>query len=184
MKFTRKTLATSMIAAAGAIPIALGFSATAAAEPAAPAPAPSVPGLPFLQQLATNPAAATQLMQGLTSVLGGMQAAAPAASATPAPAATASVTLPQPPTALPGTAPVNTPAAPAATPQNLLSSLPTGLASLLPQGTPLTGLLPAATSAAAPAATAPAVTAPAPAATAAAPTAGVAPLVMPLSALP
>ncbi|HYZ66608.1 MAG TPA: hypothetical protein VE666_02195, partial [Mycobacterium sp.] len=65
MKFTRKMLASSMIAAAGAIPIALGFSATAAADPAAPpAPAPSVPGLPFLQQLATNPAAATTLMQG------------------------------------------------------------------------------------------------------------------------
>jgi hypothetical protein len=78
MKFTRKMLATSMIAAAGAIPVALGLSATAAAEPAAPAPTPGVPGLPFLQQLATNPAAATSLMQGFTSLLGTAQAAAPA----------------------------------------------------------------------------------------------------------
>ena len=83
MKFTRRTLATSMIAAAGAAGVALGLSATAAADPAAaapapaaPAPAPSVPGLPFLQQLATNPAAATQLIQGLTSMLGGAMAVA------------------------------------------------------------------------------------------------------------
>ena len=75
MKFTRKMLATSMIAAAAAAGLSLGLSATAAAEPAAPAPAPSVPGLPFLQQLVTNPAAASQLVQGLTSVLSGMQAA-------------------------------------------------------------------------------------------------------------
>ena len=68
MKFTRKMLATSMIAAAGATGVALGLSATAAAEPAAPAPAPSLPGLPFLQQLATNPAAASQLMQGLSLI--------------------------------------------------------------------------------------------------------------------
>ena len=59
-----------------------------------------MPGLPFLQQLAANPAAATQLMQGLTSMLGAAQAA-PAAPATPPPAASASVTLPQPPAALP-----------------------------------------------------------------------------------
>ena len=170
-------LATSVIAAAGAIPVALGLSATAAAEPAAPAPAPSVPGLPFLQQLAANPAAATQLMQGFTSLLGSAQAAAPA-TATPPPAATASVTLPQPPTALPGpAAPLNTlatTAAPAAAPQNLLTSVPGALASLMPAGTPLAGLLP--TAATAPAAAAPAAAAAVPAATA--------PLMMPLSALP
>ena len=88
MKFTRKMLATSTIGAAGAAALAVGLSATAAAEPAAvPPPAPSVPGLPglpFLQQLATNPAAATQLIQGLTSMLGSAQTAA-----TPAPAAAA-----------------------------------------------------------------------------------------------
>ena len=121
MKFTSKMLATSVIAAAGAAGLALGLSATAAAEPAAPAPAPTLPGLPFLQQLATNPAAATQLMQGLTSVLSGAQAAAPAAAApaTPAPAATASVTLPQP--AAPAAAPAAA-AAPATAPQNLIPS--------------------------------------------------------------
>ena len=109
MKLTRKMLATSMIAAAGATAVALGLSATAAAEPAAPAPTPGVPGLPFLQQLATNPAAATSLMQGFTSLLG--SATTPAAAAAPAtpPEATASVTLPQPPAALPGAAaPLNT----------------------------------------------------------------------------
>ncbi len=56
-----------------------------------------MPGLPFIQQLASNPAAATQLMQGLTSMLGTAQAA-PAAPVTrdAATTATASVTLPQP----------------------------------------------------------------------------------------
>ncbi|HEX2285574.1 MAG TPA: hypothetical protein VHI10_12265, partial [Mycobacterium sp.] len=139
MHSTRKMFATTMIAAAGAVSAALALSATASAQPAAPAPSPAVPGLPFIQQLASNPAAATQLMQGFTSLLGGAQA--PAAPATPPPAATASVTLPQPPTALPGMPAAST--APATTaPQNLLSSLPTGLASLMPAGTPLTGLLP------------------------------------------
>ena len=72
MKFTRKLLATSMIAAAGAVPdLRWGSARRPQPTRAAPAPAPSVPGLPFLQQLATNPAAATQLMQGLTSMLGG-----------------------------------------------------------------------------------------------------------------
>ena len=47
MKFTSKLLATSMIAAAGAVPVALALSATAAAEPAAPPPIPAVPGLPL-----------------------------------------------------------------------------------------------------------------------------------------
>ncbi|HKP40397.1 MAG TPA: hypothetical protein VJV41_05250, partial [Mycobacterium sp.] len=94
MQFTRKMLATSMITAAGATGVALALSATAAADPvAAPAPSPAVPGLPFLQQLASNPAAATQLMQGLTSVLGMVQPAA-AAPATAPPAASASVNLP------------------------------------------------------------------------------------------
>src|SRR5215213_8875404 len=108
MHFTRKILATSMITAAGATGIALALSATAAAEPAAaPAPAPSVPGLPFLQQLASHPAAATQLMQGLTSILGTAQTAtAPAAAPAAAPsAATASVTLPQAPAAPSAAAP-------------------------------------------------------------------------------
>jgi hypothetical protein len=196
MKFTRKMLATSMIAAAGAIPVALGLSATAAAEPAAPAPVPSVPGLPFLQQLATNPAAASALMQGFTSLLGGAQAAAPAAAAaTPAPAATASVTLPQP--AAPAAAPAAA-AAPATAAQNLIPSgemnmpnvpflpvplpqqvsFPGDLASLMPSGLVPAAAKPAAAPAA-PAAAAPVATAPA-----APSSAGLAPLMMPLSALP
>jgi hypothetical protein len=161
MKFTRKLLATSMITAAGAAGVALGLSATAAADPAAAAPGPSIPGLPFLQQLASNPAAATQLIQGLTSMLGGMQAAAPA---TPAPAATASLTLPQP-------------ATPAAAPAAV--SFPGDLAGLMPAGL-LAAAKPAALAAAAPAAVAPA----AAAVPAALPSAGLAPLLMPLSALP
>jgi hypothetical protein len=163
MKFTRKMLATSMITAAGAAGVALGLRATAAADPAAAAPGPSIPGLPFFQQLVSNPAAATQLIQGLTSVLGGMQAAAPATPATPAPAATASITLPQP--AVPA-------AAPAA------ASFPGDLAGLMPAGL-LAAAKPAAVAAAAPAAVAPAAVAPA-----ALPSAGLAPLLMPLSALP
>ncbi len=133
MKFTRKMLATSTIGAAGAVALAVGLSATAAAEPAAvPPPVPSVPGLPglpFLQQLATNPAAATQLIQGLTSMLASAQTAAPAAATpapaaaaaapAPAPAATASVTLPQP--AAPAAAPAPA-TAPATAGQNLLPS--------------------------------------------------------------
>jgi hypothetical protein len=146
---------------------------------------PSVPGLPFLQQLATNPAAATSLMQGFTSLLGTAQtAAAPVvAPAAAPPAATASVTLPQPPAAIPGAAaPLNTLAtatAPATAPQNLLTSVPSALASLMPAGTPLAGLLPSA--ATAPAAAAPA--AAAPAATISSGT-GLAPMLIPLSALP
>ena len=69
MHSTRKLFATTMIAAAGAVTAALAFSGTAAAQPAAPAPAPGLPGLPFIQQLASNPAAASQLMQGFTSLL-------------------------------------------------------------------------------------------------------------------
>nr|WP_090339393.1 hypothetical protein [Mycolicibacterium malmesburyense]CRL67678.1 hypothetical protein CPGR_00542 [Mycolicibacterium malmesburyense] len=195
MHSTGKLFATTMIAAAGAVSAALALSATASAQPAAPAPAPSVPGLPLIQQLASNPAAATQLMQGVTSLLNTAQA--PAAPAATPPSATASVTLPQPPSALPGmpqapAAPAAAPSTAPANPADLLSNLPTGLASLLPEGTPLTGLLPAATqaatpSAAAPAAAAPAAAAPAAAAPAAAPalpSAGMAPLLMPLSALP
>ena len=220
MKFTRKMLATCMIATTGAAGLALGLSATAAADPAAaPAPAPSVPGLPFLQQLVTNPAAATQLIQGLTSMLGSAQAAAPATAATPAvaaaptpaaaaaptpaPAATASVTLPQP--AAPAAAPAPA-TAPATAGQNLLPSgemnipnmpflpvplpqqvsFPGDLAALMPSGL-LPGAKPAAAPVAPAAAPAPAPPAPAPAAVAPAapaPGAGLAPLVMPLSALP
>ncbi|MGB3231799.1 MAG: hypothetical protein WBB57_13640, partial [Mycobacterium sp.] len=59
MHRTGKLFATTMIAAAGAVSAALALSTSAAAQPApAPAPAPEVPGLPFLQQLASNPNAA------------------------------------------------------------------------------------------------------------------------------
>ena len=220
MKFTRKMLATCMIATTGAAGLALGLSATAAADPAAaPAPAPSVPGLPFLQQLVTNPAAATQLIQGLTSMLGSAQAAAPAAAATPAvaaaptpaaaaaptpaPAATASVTLPQPaaPAAAPAAATAPATAAPNLLPSGEMNipnmpflpvplpqqvSFPGDLAALMPSGL-LPGAKPAAAPVAPAAAPAPAPAAPAPAAAAPAapaPGVGLAPLVMPLSALP
>lgn len=198
MHGTRKLFATTIIAAAGAVSAAVALSATATAQPApAPAPAPEIPGLPFLQQLAANPAAATQLMQGFANIMGGAAAPAATATATPAtpvtgPGATASISLPQPAnvlpdaTGLPGIAPAipagNTTTvpqtAPAAAPASPLSGLteslgvPGGLASLLPGGSPLGGLLP--TDPTAPVTTAP-VGAPAPAP---------APLFTPLSALP
>ncbi|MDO3639703.1 hypothetical protein Q2100_28435, partial [Mycolicibacterium sp. KC 300] len=62
MKFTRKAFATSVIAAVGAVPLALAFSAVATAQPAAPAPVPAVPGL---EQLANAP----QMLQGMASAL-------------------------------------------------------------------------------------------------------------------
>jgi hypothetical protein len=71
-----------------------------------------------------------------------------------------------------------------AAPQNLLTSMPGALASLMPAGTPLSGLLPAAATAPAAAAPVAAATAPAAAAPAAAAPAAIAPLLMPLSALP
>ena len=199
MLFTRKMLATGMIAAAGATGVAIALSAPATADPAAAAPVPSIPGLPFLQQLAANPAAATQLMQTFTSVLSGAQAAAPAAApATPPPAATASVTLPQAP-ALPAAAPAATPAAAAAPVAAAQSLIPSGEVNLpnvpflpvpLPQqvnfpgdlGALMPGGLAGAKPVAAPAV--PAAAAPAASAPAAATGAGLAPLLMPLSALP
>ncbi|MGX9787335.1 hypothetical protein [Mycobacterium sp. MMS18-G62] len=177
MQFTRKVLATSMITAASAAGVALALSATAAADPvAAPAPSPAVPGLPFLQQLASNPAAATQLMQGLTSVLGMVQPAAAAPAAAP-PAASASVNLPQP-AGLPAAA-----AAPAAAPapQSTLPFLPVPLPQAGAFPGDLSALMPSALQApltkAGPA-TAPEAAAPA------APGGGLAPVLMPLSALP
>ena len=105
MHRTGKLFATTMIAAAGAVSAALALSATAAAQPAAPAPTPGVPGLPFIQQLAANPAAATQLMQGFTSMLGTPPPRRPhRRTGHTAPAATASITLPQTPPGLPAAA--------------------------------------------------------------------------------
>lgn len=176
MHRTRKRFATTIFAGAAAASAALAVSAGASAQPAAPAPAPSLPGLPFIQQLATNPAAASQLMQGFTSLLGNAQA--PAAPAATPPGATASITLPQTstPPGMPGAAaPVNTPAAaPGSGLPNPLSSI----TSLMPEGMGLGSLLPAATNAAIPSAPGPAAAAPA------APPASVAPLLIPLSALP
>ena len=60
MKFTRRMLATSMIAAASATGLALGLSATAAAEPAAPAPRPG----PERARSAVPPAARDQSGRG------------------------------------------------------------------------------------------------------------------------
>ena len=138
MHSTRKLFATTMIAAAGAVTAALALSATAAAQPAAPAPTPGVPGLPFIQQLASNPAAATQLMQGFTSLMNTTATPAAATPATPPPAATASITLPQTPPGLPAAAaPVSTAAAPATNPADLLTQAASplsSLASLMPAG--------------------------------------------------
>ncbi|MBJ7337720.1 hypothetical protein [Mycolicibacterium sp.] len=211
MRFTRKALASSVIAAAFAVPGALLLSATAAADPV-PAPAPAIPnmsGIPFLGQL--NPANAPAMLQSLASAFtgaAGAPAAAPAAA--PAPAATASVTLPQAPAAapaaLPAAAPATGPAALVPTadlnipqvPGNPLPlppelSFPGDLVSLMPVGTPLANLLPKAPIAATPvaAATAPVAAATAlPAAAAPAlpaaanPLAGISPLMFPVSALP
>jgi len=213
MHFARKALATSVIAAACAVPGALLLSATASADPV-PAPAPAMPNIPFLSSL---PGSAPQMLQGLASAFTGT-AAAPAAA--PAPAATASVTLPQP-AAAPAAAPAASPltgllpaaaapaAAPAAQPAGLVPtaevqlpqvannalplpkelSFPGDLTSLLPPGLPLAGLLPKSSSAV------PVATAAAPAAVAAVPAAvtpalpaaadsALAPLFFPTAALP
>jgi hypothetical protein len=172
MRFTRKVFATSVIAAACAVPGALLLSATAAADPV-PAPAPAMPNIPFLNSI--NPAMAPQLLQGLASAFtGGAATPAAAPAAAPAPAATASVTLPQAPAA--AAAPAASPlaaalpaaAAPAAAPAaaspaaGLIPTaevqlpqvpgsplpmpqqvnFPGDLASLMPAGTPLANLLP------------------------------------------
>lgn len=178
-----------MIAGAGAVATALMLSPVAAAEPAPPPPvpapaAPAAPAMPFANQLAGLGGAAPQLIQGIASALtgGGGQSTLPVDPITPAPTATASLNLPQAPgaaTALPAAAA----AAPAvAGVQNLV---PQGLASLLPAGTPLAGLLPQ-TPAATPAA--PAAPGTAPAAPAASPADAAAqslvPMFLPVSALP
>lgn len=211
MSFARKLFATSMIAAACAIPGALLCSATASADPVATPGAPSVPGLPFLSSF--NPANAPALIQTMASALTGAPAAATAPAA-PAPAATASVTLPQAPAvpAAPATA-LTAPAAAAAAPSNGLIpsadvklpqipgnplplpqqvNFPGDLASLAPAGTPLANLFPKpATAAPAVAAATTPLSATAPlTAAAAAPASGfdqLAPLMVPpaaLSALP
>ncbi|MGK2903157.1 MAG: hypothetical protein ACSLE7_09855 [Mycobacterium sp.] len=128
-----------MIAGAGAVATAMLLSPSAGAEPAPPPP-PALPNLPFVNQLAGLPAAAPQLIQGLASAFtgGGGQSTLPVDPISPAPVASASLNLPQAPgmaTALPAAA-----AAPAvAGVQNLV---PGGLASLIPAGIPLAGLLP------------------------------------------
>lgn len=208
MRFTRKLLASSVIAAACAVPGALLLSATAAADPV-PAPAPAIPnmsGIPFLNQI--SPANAPALLQGLASAFtgaAGAPAAAPAAA--PAPAATASVTLPQAPATPAAAVPAAAPAA--ATPTGLVPtaevqlpqvpgnplplpqqlSFPGDLVSLMPAGTPLANLLPKSPTAL-PAAAAPVAAAAAPAVAAPAlPTAtnglaGLSPLMFPTAALP
>jgi hypothetical protein len=171
-----------MIAGAGAV-TALMLSPTAVAEPApAPAPAPAMPNIPFMNQLAGLPAAAPGLIQGLASAFtgGGGQSTLPVDPITPsAPVASASLNLPQTPgvaTALPAAAA----AAPAvAGVQNIV---PEGLASLIPAGTPLAGLLPQ-TGAAAPAA-APGVPAAPGASPADAAAQSLVPMFLPVSALP
>ena len=64
MHFARKALATSVIAAACAVPGALLLSATASADPI-PAPAPAMPNIPFLNGM--SPANAPAMLQGLAS---------------------------------------------------------------------------------------------------------------------
>ncbi len=178
-----------MIAGAGAVATALMLSPTAVAEPAplppAPAPAPAMPNIPFMNQLAGLPAAAPGLIQGLASAFtgGGGQSTLPVDPITPsAPVASASLNLPPTPgvaTALPAAAA----AAPAVA--GVQNMVPEGLASLIPAGTPLAGLLPQ-TGAAAPAATpgvpaAPGVPASSPADAAAQ---SLVPMFLPVSALP
>ena len=200
MHFTRKLFATSAIAAACAVPAAVLLSATASADPVpAPAPAlPAMPNIPFLSGL--TPANAPAMLQGLASAfsgVAGMPAAAPAAApVAPVPAATASVTLPQP-AALPATpaaaavpaAAGLVPTAEVKIPQSPLNPVPLppqlefpgDLTSLMPAGTPLANLLPKSPAAVTPvAATVPAAAAPAlPAATE-----GLGTLMFPVAGLP
>ncbi len=177
MNFTKKLAATSVIAAGGAITAALAFSATAAADPAAPPPGPAIPGLPLLNELALAPINAPQLLQNVTSALAGAPAVppAPASPAVP-PAATASINVPQPATALPAavTSPQNllpnaqvyvpsAPDLPGNLPQQM--TLPNALTTLLPSGLPLPGLGGPPAPAPAPAPAAPPAGPPAPGAT-------------------
>jgi hypothetical protein len=191
MHIVKKALASSVIAAACAVPAALLLSATASADPV-PAPAPAMPNIPFLNGI--SPANAPAMLQGLASAFTG--AAQPAAApAAPAPAATASVTLPAaaapaatpaastlpgllPAAAAPAAAPVAQPASLVPTAEVQLPqvannalplpkelSFPGDLTSLLPPGLPLAGLLPRSPAAV------PVATAVAPAAVAAVPAA-------------
>ena len=90
MHRTGKLFATTMIAAAGAVSTALALSTSAAAEPApAPVPDPEPAGLAYLQQLAANPATATELIQTFTSALGTPTAAVTPATSPPGSARTA-----------------------------------------------------------------------------------------------
>lgn len=180
----RKLFATTMIGGAGALAAALTLSPAAMAEPVPPAPAPApAPGLeniPFVNQIAGLPAVAPQLLQGVASAFtNGGQSTNPVDPIAPAPTATASV-------ALPGAAPAAA-ALPAATTGAVPGAqagmagltqqlgLPVDLASLMPAGTALSGLLPAAAPAAA---GAPAAAAPANAAS------SLMPMLLPVSALP
>ncbi|WP_422745494.1 hypothetical protein ACN27E_24560 [Mycobacterium sp. WMMD1722] len=143
MKLSRKMLATSMIAAAGAVPLAVALSTTAAAQPA---PTPAIPAIPFLDQLSNAPA----LLQNLASALspaGAATGVSPAAApAAPAPGATASITLPQSPALTsPLTSPVGSPSTLPGMPGAAAAN---PLAALMPAGSALTNLLPAATPAA------------------------------------
>ena len=152
MNRTGKLLASTMIAAAGAVSTALALSATAAAEPAAPAPARRIPGLQLLSQLSNVQAAAPQLMQSIASALSGTPGyAGHAGSALPL-APPRRSTLPQPPALRHAATPAAAPATAATAPANLLSPLlsalpdqlanPAGLAQLLPSGISLPGLAP------------------------------------------
>ena len=76
MHFARKLFATSVIAAAGAIPVALALSAPAMADPV-PAPAPAIPGVPGMSLLSSAPQMlqnAPQMLQGLASMFSGTAA--------------------------------------------------------------------------------------------------------------
>lgn len=135
VKFFAANAFGAVLGTAGLCSVAVGLSASAAAEPAAPPAVPGVPGLSILQQFATNPAGVGAVLQtaatalsGASSIIGG-----------PAPA-----TLPVSPIAgAPGTAPVATPAAtlpvgPGATLLPLLNQfgVPASLANLTPAQMP------------------------------------------------
>ncbi len=116
MNFTRKLLASSLIAAGGAVSLAVAFSATAAAEPAVPPANPGVPNLHMIEQfISLAPTNAPELIQGFASAMTG-GAIPPATSASvpvaPPPTASAALTLPPAATGLPQTTlPSVTPAA-------------------------------------------------------------------------
>jgi hypothetical protein len=97
------SIATIAAAAGGIAAAFLAFSPAASADPVAPA-VPPTPGIDLMSQLANAPALAGQFLQSAATML--QKPAAAAAPAAPPPSATASINLPQAPSAAPLTAPL------------------------------------------------------------------------------